>query len=519
VRPLVLTDPDVRARYLEDAAHNPGGHTPAVALPESEAEVSTIVRDAGSVLAVGAQSSLTGGATPCGETVISTARLTGIRRLAADRVRVGAGVTIAALQDALAETGGGYPPAPTFTGACAGGVVATNAAGAATFKHGATRAWVEGLTIVLASGSALDVVRGEVRAHTDGFFEIEDGHRVARVPIPSYTVPDVPKCSAGYAAWPEMDLIDLFIGSEGTLGIVTDVTFRVLPRSPTACLFFLTTPSEAEGLALVSAIRSASRETWRSGDPRGIDVAAIEHMDARSLAILRADGADRKHGVSWPPDAQLALLVQCDLASRIDLDGIYDDIAGALTSNAADSPVTRICRLFADAGILDRAELAAGLASRRTADFLAIREAVPTGVNRRVAEARRVDPRIAKTAADMIVPYSRFADLLARSRAAFEGRGLDYAVWGHISDGNVHPNVLPRSFADVEMGRQAILELGREVVRLGGSPLAEHGVGRNSGKQALLRELYGHEGIQQMRAVKRAMDPAWKLAPGVVFEP
>ena len=93
------------------------------------------------------------------------------------------------------------------------------------------------------------------------------------------------------------------------------------------------------------------------------------------------------------------------------------------------------------------------------------------------------------------------------------------AVWGHISDGNLHPNVLARSFADVESGRAAILEVGREAIRLGGSPLAEHGVGRNRVKQQLLEELYGREGIEEMRAVKRALDPRWTLAPGVLFPP
>jgi D-lactate dehydrogenase (cytochrome) len=81
----------------------------------------------------------------------------------------------------------------------------------------------------------------------------------------------------------------------------------------------------------------------------------------------------------------------------------------------------------------------------------------------------------------------------------------------------MHPNVIPRSLDDVKAGREAILEIGREVTRLGGCPLAEHGVGRSAVKQAQLRDLYGAEGIEQMRAVKRALDPEWKLAPGVIF--
>ena len=90
-------------------------------------------------------------------------------------------------------------------------------------------------------------------------------------------------------------------------------------------------------------------------------------------------------------------------------------------------------------------------------------------------------------------------------------------MWGHVSDGNLHPNVVPRSFADVEAGRAAILEFGRAAIRLGGAPLAEHGVGRNTVKQRLLEQLYGGAGIEDMRAVKRAIDPEWKLAPGVLF--
>src|SRR4029079_5022632 len=102
--------------------------------------------------------------------------------------------------------------------------------------------------------------------------------------------------------------------------------------------------------------------------------------------------------------------------------------------------------------------------------------------------------------------------------AEFRRRGLDAAVWGHISDGNLHPNVIPRSIADVESGREAILPFGREALRLGGSPLAEHGVGRNAVKQQLLLEMYGEDGIEAMRAGKRAIDPGWKMSPCVLFE-
>ena len=155
----------------------------------------------------------------------------------------------------------------------------------------------------------------------------------------------------------------------------------------------------------------------------------------------------------------------------------------------------RFCRALDDAGVLDRVEIAVPGDRAREQQLLALREAVPAGVNARVGRAKQqIDPRIAKTAADMIVPFERLDELLTIYDEEFRRRGLDAAVWGHISDGNLHPNVIPRSMADVESGHEAILAFGREVIRLGGSPLAEHGVGRNPVKQQLLAELYGGTG-------------------------
>ena len=143
---------------------------------------------------------------------------------------------------------------------------------------------------------------------------------------------------------------------------------------------------------------------------------------------------------------------------------------------------------------------------------------VPAGVNARVGRAKHtVDDRIEKTAGDFIVPFDRFEQLVATCEREFSTRGLDLAIWGHISDGNLHPNVLPRSYADVEAGKDAIHEFAREAVRLGGCPLAEHGVGRSPVKQALLAGMYGPDGLADMRAIKQALDPGRILAPGVLF--
>src|SRR5262245_1186711 len=209
---IVPRDPDVLNAFSEDAAHFPNGHAIGVAAPTTEAEIARLLGDSRSVVPIGAQSSLTGGATPMGDVVLSTSRMNRILEIGRNRVRAQAGVTLTELDIALRRAGGYYPPAPTFTGAFVGGIVATNAAAAATFKYGRTREWVEALTVVLATGEVLDLERGAVRADPGGSFEIELADKRVRVPVPRYRMPKVAKLSAGYFAAPDMDLIDLFIG-------------------------------------------------------------------------------------------------------------------------------------------------------------------------------------------------------------------------------------------------------------------------------------------------------------------
>src|SRR5262245_25051942 len=112
-------------RYLSDAAHFPGGHVAEVVVPRTVAEIPEIVRRARTLLPIGAQSSLTGGATPMGEIVLSTEKLTRILDVGADHIQIEAGVPVAVIQETLAAHGAWFPPVPTFTGAFAGGIVAT----------------------------------------------------------------------------------------------------------------------------------------------------------------------------------------------------------------------------------------------------------------------------------------------------------------------------------------------------------------------------------------------------------
>ena len=497
--PSIERDPAIVSSFLSDAAHVPGGHASGVVFPRDEAEVAALVREADCVLPVGAQSSLTGGATPRGEIVLSTRTLTSIGEPSGHEVRVGAGVSLAVLQRTLAARGLLYPPVPTFDGAFVGGTVSTNAAGAATFKYGSTRKWVAAITVVLANGDVLDVRRGEVTASPEGTFDIvHPSGAVTCVSVPAYAMPAVPKLSAGYFARPQMDLVDLFVGSEGTLGIIVDATLNVIPR-PRRAIALVRCDDDRQALALTGALRDEAADAWHGRGP--LDVAAIEYMDGRALRAV-PDEAFARAQVARPSPESVMLMLQIEVGSQ-------DEAA-----------LSRLDDVLRAASIDDDPVLAAPGDDRGAQRLFDLREAVPASVNALVAAAKaRSHPDIEKTAGDPVVPFARLTDALALYRAAFESRGLDYAIWGHVSDGNLHTNLIPTSMDDAHRGREAIVEIASGAIGMGGAPLAEHGVGRSALKQRLLRELYGDEGIEQMRAVKRALDPTWKLSPGVLFPP
>ena len=496
--PRVDRDPAIVSSFLSDAAHVAGGSAAGVAFPRNEAEVAALVQHAERVLPIGAQSSLTGGATPRGEIVLSTRALSSVGPVTVvgpvlsdgphrdHTIRVGAGVPLTTLQATLTASHLYYPPVPTFEGAFVGGVISTNAAGAATFKYGSTRPWVAGITVVLSNGDVLDISRGEVIASTEGVFEAEltSGHTIS-IPVPTYRMPNVAKLSAGYYAAPEMDLIDLFIGSEGTLGIIVEATLRVIQR-PRRAVALIRCEDDEQAVAVTAALRGESV------------VSAIEYMDGRALRVV-PDEVFARAGVTRAGGTSVLLMAQIEIESD------------------EGTAFERLQEILDSCGVGDEATVAAPDDERGAQRLFELREAVPASVNALVAAAKHTHAEIEKTAGDMVVPFSRLAESIVLYRQAFESRGLDYAIWGHVSDGNLHPNLIPRTLDDMKRGREAIFEIARGVIGMDGAPLAEHGVGRSALKQRLLRELYGNEGIEQMRAVKRALDPGWKLAPGVLF--
>lgn len=525
--PPCITDPDILAGHLEDASGLEPGRARGLVRPTCEAEVAAVMRwvaSTGSTLiAQGARSSLTGGAVPRGDVALSLAALDGwgaVQRDAAGRARLTAqaGARLDLLQQALAEQGWFYPPVPTFAQATLGGTVATNAGGAATFKYGATRDWVRGLRVILAGGDVLELTRGEALVRPGERVEIVTSTGCRSFVAPTYRLPAMKKVSAGYHAADPLDLVDLFVGAEGTLGVVTSITVDLVPRPAALLTGFVPVTQASAALRLAAALRAAALE-GRRGDAGQPDVRAIEWADAGALDLLRDSGEARQRRVPLAEDATAAVWFEVESTAAWTDEAVLARLDAALGAGGdwRDDPLHTLFGLLRAQDALERLELALPGDPGRGQTLTALREAVPRRLNERLAAARRRDPTVHKLGGDLIVPIDQLEGAIQLYEEGFERRGLRHATWGHLADGNLHPNPIPETAAQMHLAWEAQIEFAQAVTALGGCPLSEHGVGRHPLKQALLRGFLGDDAIGQMRRIRQALDPESCLAPGVLF--
>jgi D-lactate dehydrogenase (cytochrome) len=493
-------DPASVADLLHDESRMMAAGVASVAQPATLDELRMVLRwhaeHGHRVTVSGARTGVVGGAVPDASThLVSVTRLRGVVEIdlgsAPATVRALAGTTLRELHAELAARAPGWtlPLDPTETGASVGGMVATNAAGSRAFRFGATRDWVAGLTVELASGRTLALRRGVDRADGDAL-TLVDGSAPRTVHLPSIPKPRT-KNSIGYGFAPGGDAVDLFIGSEGTLGIVSEVTFRLMPIDESRLLLLQCLASSDQAFALVEAIR-------RDG---GLRTTALEFLDARSHELARET---RK------PEIERVLAHAPAGSCSIFAEFGYDDEAGL------EATIERVLAHVAAVGGDEAAGLA-GIDDQVLLDIRTFRHAVPERINATIARRREEHPALHKVATDMAVEDEDLSWVYELYSSRLTASGLDHAIFGHVGNNHFHVNILPKDEAELQRAREIYAEFARALVARGGCVSAEHGIGRI--KRPFLAVQYGASTLDAIRAAKRWLDPDWRLNPGVLIDP
>jgi FAD/FMN-containing dehydrogenase len=432
------------------------GWADRIIVPATEEEVREVlaeaVRTETPVTILGSRTGLTGSCVPQGGWAVSLERF---RKIEIENgfARVGPAVTLLELRDAAAKTGQFYAPDPTEISASVGGSVATNASGSRSFRFGSTRRHLRALRVALLDGTVRWFRRGET-------IDFE---------VPVLPNPQTTKNTAGYRLAPGMEWVDLFCGSEGTLGVTLEAEVSLLPIPKhllSGVVFF---SSDDDALDAVGR--------WRSVP----ELRMLEYADRPSLDLIRSRYPEIPRG------AQAVVLIE---AEGDDLDAWEQ-------------------RLEESHALIEASWF--GLEAKDRERFRAFRHSFPEAV----VETNR-KRGFMNMGTDYAVPLDRDREMLRYYRERLEtelpGR---YVIYGHLGDAHLHLNILPTTAEEAEKATRMLREFAEQAVRLGGTVSAEHGLGKR--KAGLLTLQYTPEQIEAMRAVKRRFDPHELLGRGTLF--
>jgi len=499
--------------YLRDESNTIGFDVEALFFPKTNENIAYVLTEAQKkgikVTLSGGRTGICAGAVPEGGYLLSMEKMNGFiameKRAGGYELTLEAGVRLSELANRLKQKDLGldsaayvefraekksyfYPPDPTETTATIGGTVATNASGAKTFFYGPTRNYITGLTVVLSSGEILKIRRGEVTAQ-DGRFRVrKEQGRPLEIPCPTYKMPKT-KHAAGLYSRKSMDLIDLFIGSEGVLGVISSVTIRLIEEPSATCSVVAFFKSEEDALDFVMGAKQTRDRPL-----------SLEYFDRDSLALL--EGARKNQGpVSEIPEIP-------DSGSAVYFEFMY-----SRKRELADRVADWASRIAKCGGWPDRAWGA--LTKRDLLRLKMFRHTLPESINKIIARNKRNDDRIHKVGTDMAVPDIHLREMLACYREKLSEAKIDHVIFGHIGNSHLHVNMIPEDYNQLQHAKQLYKVFVQKAVSFGGTVSAEHGIGKL--KKEYLRILFDDRALEEMRLIKMALDPRQILNQGDVI--
>jgi D-lactate dehydrogenase (cytochrome) len=476
--------------YLKDAS-NTKGFCDAVVYPESTDDVITILKGANAddtkVTVCGNRTGLSAGSVPNGGIVLSTEKLNKILEIneAQKFAMVEPGVVLSDFLKIIKPLKLYYPPDPTELNCFLGGTVATNASGSKTFKYGSTRDFVLGIEIVLPTGELLNLERGQCIAEKFDLFFTSDAGTKYQLNIPSTkTLPT--KNTAGYFCKENMDAIELFIGSEGTLGVITKIKLKLLSAPEivlSAVIFF---QSEEDGLNFIEQTKAKSYESRKSKNNIAIDALSLEYFDKNALEFLRDDYPN------IPDNANSAVWFEQE------------------TDEQSGNDITELWISLIEKHHGDLSNSWIAMNEKDKSRFIEFRHRISAKVNDFISSRN-----LRKLGTDFAVPDTKLKDFYFKLKEVVESAGFEYVIYGHFGNSHIHLNMLPKNSEQFEKAKKLYQEMCISAINFGGTFSAEHGVGKN--KKELLYEMYGAEVIAQMFRIKQTLDPSLILCSGNLF--
>ncbi len=487
--------------YLHDESRMKG-ETEALYFPESFDELVSLVRELAKeeekfTISSG-RTGITGGAVPQGGVLISLEKMDNILGIEQNEetsrmhLRVQAGVTLNSINDFISKykfiNGKEYlfPVDPTEPAACAGGMAAVNASGARSFRNGSLRNHVFAATVILPDGEVLGMTRGMFLAEDDKicFSSIRGKDYELRIEKTSFS--DI-KNNAGYFYKPGMDLLDLFIGSEGTLGIITEIEVMLVEKRQLEFPFMAFFKDEGSAIDCVQTLRDRQ------------EVLAIEYFGPESIELLKKKQEENPR-ISLP-----ALKNFYNAALLVDIGLVEGDLENAIL---ALKPV-----LERHSSSLD--DTWDGSINKDSERLKLFRHLVPETINALIGKVNQKHPEIVKLGTDIAVPDNTFREMLSFYRQKLDEAKLQYVLFGHIGDSHVHVNIIPKDPEEYGRGKEIVRQFVIKAVSLGGTVSGEHGIGKI--KKPYLELMYSEKDLESMRRVKRFFDPAGLLNSGNVL--
>jgi D-lactate dehydrogenase (cytochrome) len=510
---------------LEDYLHDESrlqGHAAGLIRASNQSDVIECLRLANKwrvpLTVVSGKTSLTGAAVPFGGAVLD---VRGLNHVDPEHPSVvGPGIVLKHYRDVVRGAGYFYPPDPSSEDSCTlGGNVACNASGPLSYLYGPTREYIMGLKVALPTGNVLKIHRGQV-VSSGGTIRIPAGLAIPRgqadtvIPVPKTGVPEWTrvKSAAGLFSQEPVDLVDLFIGSEGILGVILEIETRLLPqrRNPFVALS-LYVPSRDATVELVTLL-NLLKQVYH--DKKSDVLSELLESLARISKFDKSPPPEQFKSIvpscmEWL-GSSLAPLMPADRSGKLRVS--YGCLYVEQEYSDAEDSLVRLSQWAALVELINKGlwpespgiQVDVALEEAQARRMKKDRQMVPSKLN------ELIRPGMVKVGTDFSVPIEKLGSLLAMYDESLPS-GKSY-VFGHIGNAHLHANIIARSDHELKEYRSLTQTFAKNVCSMGGSVSGEHGIGKL--KREALEIMLGKQAVDQIREIKRLLDPKFILNPG-----